>query len=109
MWFLPTNPNSLGAARDFAHVPYYSGYQAVKHGLNALSGLGNAFKGFGVGQVLGNIPNRMYPTNYRERTVITMPGKLDFKYKPKLNTRKRVQFSRSSYLRRRFMKKRNKF
>jgi hypothetical protein len=78
----------------------------VRQGLSVGSWLGKAAKGFGLGQVLGNIPDRMYPTNkslFRDRKVISMPGKLEFKKKPV-----RVRH-RSRYLRQRYVKRRNKF
>jgi len=103
MWFLPTNPNNLGPARDFVHVPFYSGYQAIKHGWKSMV---EGVKGGPVGITLGNIPDRMYPTNkslFRDRKVISMPGKLEFKKKV------RVIRHRSRYLRQRYSRRRNKF
>jgi len=83
----------------------------VRQGLSIGSAFGKAAKGFGVGTVLGNIPDRMYPTNkslYRDRKVITMPGKLDWKFKPKAAPKRVIRY-KSRYLRNRYVKKRNKF
>ena len=91
----------------FGNTPVYGPKSTImQHGKNLV---GVHSKGFGVGAVLGNIPNRMYPTNtslYRDRKVITMPGKLEFKRKP---ARQRLIRHRSGYLRRRGAKRRNKF
>jgi hypothetical protein len=92
----------------FGNTPVYGPKSTLGHYAKNIAA--SNWKGFGVGTVLGNIPDRMYPTNkslYRDRKVITMPGKLDFKYKKP--ARRVLIRHRSVYLRNRYVKKRNKF
>jgi hypothetical protein len=86
----------------FGNTPVYGPKSTLMHYGKNLVGVHS--KGFGVGTVLGNIPDRMYPINkslFRDRKVINMPGKLEFKRKPIVKKKSRVSY-RSKYLLRRF-------
>lgn len=91
----------------FGNTPVYGPKSTIGHYVKNI--FASNWKGFGVGQVLGNIPDRMYPSNkslYRDRTVISMPGKLEYKYKQQPARRAPVRRYRSRYLLNRFKRKR---